>query len=187
MASSLTRQFPLSSALSMPVVGVTQAHRLLPRTASGVTGAATSATSACFSTTLDAAFPRLGAVGRDQPLSVLPPGARPRSDSAEASEEQDALRFTAGASCSFLGGGNGDEFPFLAPPSPTAVAAPASFFAPCTSSSLAGSAAGGFSGAFRNGLGEGFRSAAGALLPPGTSTGLASASDAAMLRDLTRG
>jgi hypothetical protein len=130
--------------------------------------------------------------------------ARTRTDSAEASEEQDdALSGKLGCrSCASLllnggpggvrrGDGTGDA-PLGAPPPPP----PTAFlFAP--SSALVAAAAG-FSGvpaaagsaAFLRGFGDGFRAFAGpdlALLPPGTSTGLASASGTAMFRDRTLG
>ena len=185
------------------MVGVAQAHLLFPSPASGVTGATKSTAADLFSATLPTAFPCLGtAFVKDRPFSTFPAKARARTDSAEASEEQGALSGKLGCSggASFLlGGGPGGvrrgegtgDAPLgaPAPPPPTA-------FLLAPSSSLTAVAAG-FSGvpaaagsAFRSGFGDGFRAFAGpdlALLPPGTSTGLASTSGAAMLRDRTLG
>jgi len=188
------------------VVGVAHTHLLFPSTTSGVTETTNSTTTGLLSAALPTALPCFdAAVGPDRPFSTFPVKARTRTDSAEASEEQDdALSGkpgckSCGASLLLDGGpggvrrgdGTGDA-PLGAPPPPPLTAF---LFAP---SSALGAAAACFSGvptaagsaAFLRGFGDGFRAFAGpdlALLPPGTSTGLASASGTAMFRDRTLG
>lgn len=120
----------------------------------------------------------------------------------DASEDQDALSGKPGcdSGASFLldggpggvrrGDGTGDALLGAPPPPP-----PTAFlFAPSSALVAAGTVSAGVpagaGSAFLTGFGDGFRAFAGpdlALLPPGTSTGLASASGTAMFRDRALG